>query len=473
LFTFSSVADYHDGLEKGDFTCLESVDYYLARIQQYRHLNAFVSVYADEARAKAQWLDNQRRAGEKPGRLHGVVVGLKDVISYQGHPLHAASKTLENFTAIYSATVVERMLEEGAIIIGHLNCDEFAMGSTNEFSYYGKVLNPRDESRVPGGSSGGSAAAQAAGLCMIALGSDTGGSVRQPADFCGVIGYKPGYGRFSRHGLVAYASSFDQVGIFGNSIADIALVQEVIAGPDEFDGTLIREKLPLFREQPEAKYRIAYLDTALDHPSLDPGIRRSIYGTIESLKELGHSVNPVSFDLVDYLVPAYYVLTTAEASTNLSRYDGIRYGHRSTKATDDLAGFYRNNRSESFGPEVKRRIMLGTFVLSAGYYDAYYAKAQKVRRIVREKLNEIFNSHDVIFLPNSPVKAFSFGEKMNDPVTMYLADIYTVIANLAGIPAISLPLYRSESGLPYGLQVMTAQENELILLQVSSQLMKK
>lgn len=472
MFFFSSVADYHDGLKKNTFSCGEVIEHYLTRIREHQHLNAFVSVYAEEARERARQLDVLRRAGKTPGRLHGVVVGLKDVISYRDHPLRAASMALENFQAVFSATAVERLLAEEAIIIGHLNCDEFAMGSTNEYSIYGSVKNPHDLSRVPGGSSGGSAAAQAAGLCMIALGSDTGGSVRQPADFCGVVGYKPGYGRVSRHGLVAYASSFDQIGIFGACIDDIALVDEIISGPDDFDSTLDEHQPSPFFEAPERKFRFAYFEAALDHPSLEPDIRHSIYETIHSLRANGHDVEAMPFDLLDYLVPAYYVLTTAEASTNLARYDGIRYGHRSSLPARDLHDFYHRNRSEAFGPEVKRRIMLGTFVLSSGYYDAYYTKAQQVRHLVRNKLNAIFNSRDVIILPNSPVKAFPLGEKMSDPLTMYLADIYTVMANLAGIPAISLPLYRSPGGLPYGLQVMADRRNELILHQVSSQLLK-
>ncbi len=473
MFEFSSIEDYQARLRQGHTTCQQAVEHYLSRIRQTTQLNAFIRVYADEAILRARSLDERRKKGIPPGKLHGVVIGIKDVICYKDHPVTAASKSLENFQSVYSATVVERLLEEEAIIIGHLNCDEFAMGSTNEHSYYGKVLNPRDETRVPGGSSGGSAAALAAGLCMIALGSDTGGSVRQPADFCGVIGFKPTYGRISRYGLIAYGSSFDHIGIFANNIPDLALILEITGGPDAFDSTVLQDSPEIFKEPaPGKKFRFGYFDAALEHPSLDPEIKKEILATIKNLRADGHQVNAVQFDLLDYVVPAYYILTTAEASSNLSRYDGVRYGYRTPEKIRNLKEFYKKNRSASFGIEVKRRIMLGTFVLSAGYYDAYYAKAQKVRRIVKEKLNTIFNSHDVILLPNSPVKAFPFGEKMTDPVTMYLADIYTVIANLAGIPAISLPLYGGQGVVPYGIQAMSNAGNELILLQVSSQLME-
>ncbi len=447
-----------------------AVKHFLSRIESKKHLNAFNRVYADEALARAQWLDNEFQSRGVTGKLHGVVVGIKDVICYKDHRVTASSKVLENFVSVYSATVVEKMLNEGAIIIGHLNCDEFAMGSTNEHSYFGKVLNPLDETLVPGGSSGGSAAAQAAGLCMITLGSDTGGSVRQPADFCAVIGFKPGYGRISRYGLIAYASSFDHIGIFANNVPDVSQVLEVISGPDDHDATASTEPMaePLVREQ----FRFAYFPAALDHSSLDPGIRSSIYETLQALKKRGHQVKEVEFELLDHLVPAYYILTTAEASTNLARYDGVRYGYRSPEIVSELDPFYRANRSQAFGVEVQRRILLGSFVLSAGYYDAYYTQAQKVRRMVKEKLKNIFNDHDVIILPNSPVPAYPLGDKIKDPIAMYLADLYTVMANLAGIPAISLPIYRNSGGQSFGIQAMSAPQNEVILLQISNELMK-
>jgi aspartyl-tRNA(Asn)/glutamyl-tRNA(Gln) amidotransferase subunit A len=348
------------------------------------------------------------------------------------------------------------------------------MGSTNENSAYGKVLNAADETRVPGGSSGGSAVAVQAGLSMISLGSDTGGSVRQPADFCGIIGLKPTYGRISRYGLIAYASSFDQVGIFGSTIPDVGRVLEVVAGQDEFDSTVSSKPVENYSNlsTDAKKYRVAYFNEALEHPGNDPEISSSIKKLLEKLKDDGHDVKPVEFDLLDYIVPAYYVLTTAEASSNLSRYDGVKYGHRTGETDADLTEFYKQSRSEGFGKEVKRRIMLGTFVLSAGYYDAYFTRAQKVRNLLTKKIELVFNEFDFIALPTSPDTAFKTGEKINDPIAMYLADIYTVMANLVGIPAISIPLFRHSNGMPFGLQLMSRRFNELPLLRLSNMLMQ-
>jgi len=405
-----------------------------------------------------------------------VIIGIKDVISYKDHPLTAASGILKDFVTIYDATVVKKMLEEEAIIIGHLNCDEFAMGSTNENSAYGPTLNARDNTRVPGGSSGGSAVAVQAGLCMASLGSDTGGSVRQPADFCGILGLKPTYGRVSRYGLIAYASSFDQVGIFARTVADTALILDVIAGEDEFDSTVRREpRTGTFENlsSPDRKYKIAYFKEALEHPGLDPEIRDTLLKRLETLRKAGHTVEAIDFELLDYIVPAYYVLTTAEASSNLARFDGVRYGYR-TKAKDlELTEFYKRTRSEGFGREVKRRILLGTFVLSAGYYDAYFTKAQQVRKLVVDRTNLIFKDFDLIVLPTAPTTAFRLGEKMDDPIAMYLADIYTVYANLTGIPGISLPLFTHTNGMPFGMQAMTSRFNELSLLQFSHLMMQQ
>ena len=450
-------------------TCLQVVQYYLKQIHSTRHLNAFIEVYADEALQRAKLLDEKRLAGQTIGKLHGVVIGIKDVICYKDHKVSASSNILKDFTSIYSATAVERLLSEEAIIIGNLNCDEFAMGSTNENSSYGNVLNALDETRVPGGSSGGSAVAVQAGLCMLSLGSDTGGSVRQPADFCGIIGLKPTYGRISRYGLIAYASSFDQIGIFGNNVPDVAVLLEVMAGADEYDSTVSHREVPAYSSQlpGNKKFRFAYFDEALNHPSLDIEIANSIKNKIEQLKEDGHEVAAIEFDLLDYIVPAYYVLTTAEASSNLSRYDGIKYGHRTAKKDIDLTEFYKLTRSEAFGKEVKRRIMLGTFVLSAGYYDAYFTRAQKVRQLLCDKTAAIFKSYDFIIMPTSPVTAFKAGEKMDDPIAMYLADIYTVMANLVGCPAISIPLFKHSNGMPFGLQVMANRFDEVSLLQIS------
>ncbi len=475
MFDFSSIEQYHAQLQEGNITCLQAVEYYLQRISATKHLNAFIEIYADEALQKAKELDKKRKAGNTVGKLHGVVVALKDVICYKGHKVSASSNILKNFMAVYSATAVEKLLAEDAIIIGSCNCDEFAMGSSNENSAYGNVLNAMDETRVPGGSSGGSAVAVQAGLCMVSLGSDTGGSVRQPADFCGIIGLKPTYGRISRYGLIAFASSFDQIGIFGKNISDVAGMLEVMAGSDEFDSTVSQQTVPSYSAnlRTDKKFRFAYFDDALNHPGLDPEIASSIKKLIGQLINDGHTVRPAGFDLLDYLVPAYYILTTAEASSNLSRYDGIRFGNRVKGSDLELTKFYKQTRSAGFGKEVKRRIMLGTFVLSTGYYDAYFTRAQKVRKLLSDKIQLIFRDFDFILLPTSPFTAFKAGEKMNDPIAMYLADIYTVMANLAGIPAISLPLFTHSNGLPFGLQVMANRYDELSLLQVSNLLLGK
>ena len=473
MFGFSSIQAYHSSLKDGTVTCVQAVQHYLQQIQTYQHLNAFISVYADEALAAAATLDEQRANGVPLGKLHGVVVGVKDVIAYKDHPLSASSRILKGFTSVYSATAVERLIAHGAIIIGDLNCDEFAMGSTNENSAYGNVLNALDETRIPGGSSGGSAVAVQAGLCMISLGSDTGGSVRQPADLCGIVGLKPTYGRISRYGLIAYASSFDQIGIFAVNVPDLAVALEVMAGTDGFDATVSNEPVDDYAGLLEdgKKYRFAYFNEALDHPSLDAEIAGAVKKQISVLQAAGHAVSAVSFDLLDHIVPAYYVLTTAEASSNLSRFDGVRYGHRTENKDLDINDLYRETRSRGFGREVKRRIMLGTFVLSAGYYDAYFTRAQKVRKLLFDRTQLIFKDFDFILLPTTPAPAFRIGEKMDDPIAMYLADIYTVMANLVGIPAISLPLFKHTNGMPFGLQVLANRFKELDLLRISNQLM--
>jgi aspartyl-tRNA(Asn)/glutamyl-tRNA(Gln) amidotransferase subunit A len=451
------------------------VEFYLQQIEAKKHLNAYVDVYAEEALQKAKELDEKRKSGEPLKKLHGVVIGIKDVICYKGHKVTAASHILEGFTATYNATAVERLLAEDAIIIGSLNCDEFAMGSSNENSFYGKTLNAIDESRVPGGSSGGSAVAVQADLCMVSLGSDTGGSVRQPADFCGIVGLKPTYGRISRYGLIAYASSFDQIGIFGKNVPDIALTLEIMAGADDFDSTVAQEKVESYSSmvQESKPLRIAYFKDAIDHPSLDAEMASALKGYLNGLSEKGHQVAGIDFDFLEYIVPTYYVLTTAEASSNLSRFDGVRYGYRVNDENIDLTSFYSQSRSQGFGKEVKRRIMLGTFVLSAGYFDAYFTQAQKVRKQLYDQTQLIFRDFDVIILPTVPSPAFKLGEKSGDPTAMYLADIYTVYANLVGIPAISLPVFTHSNGMPFGIQAMTNQFCELSLLQFSHQVMQQ
>jgi len=475
LVKFESIAQYHTELLNGSCTCVSSVQHFLFQIESKKHLNAFVEVYQQEALDRAAMLDADRKKAGITGKLHGVVIALKDVICYQDHIVTASSRILSGFTSLYSATAVKKLLEEGAIIIGNTNCDEFAMGSTNENSCYGRVLNAIDETRVPGGSSGGSAVAVQAGLCMVSLGSDTGGSVRQPADFCGIVGLKPTYGTISRFGLIAYASSFDQIGIFANNVPDIAVVLDVVSGPDEYDSTAAQDKLSIKSSDladANKPLRIAYFEEALTSGALDPEIRDSLLSLIERLKQDGNVVEPVSFSFLDYIVPAYYVLTTAEASSNLSRFDGIKYGFRDVDKNHDLTDLYKKTRSAGFGREVKRRIMLGTFVLSAGYFDAYFTKAQQVRQLLIDKTDMVFNEFDVLLLPTTPTTAFPAGDKNDDPIAMYLADIFTVFSNLTGIPGISLPLFWHSNGLPFGVQAMTNRFCELSLLQLSHQWMQ-
>jgi aspartyl-tRNA(Asn)/glutamyl-tRNA(Gln) amidotransferase subunit A len=469
LFSFSSFEQYHADLRNGDVSCVQAVQHYLTSIDQNQHLNCFLEVYAEEALQRASELD----AMPITGRLHGILIGIKDNLCYKGHKASASSKILNNFTSLYSATAVNRLVQEGAIIIGRLNCDEFGMGSSNENSAFGPVLNPNDLSRVAGGSSGGSAAAVKAGLCMASLGSDTGGSVRLPADFCGVVGLKPSYGRVSRYGLIAYGSSFDQIGVLAKSVEDTARVLEVIAGPDEFDSTAEQSSLEPIHLESQQKFRIAYFPEWIEHSSIDSEISQQLKSYLERLKSEGHTVEPVSFSLTDFIVPTYYILTTAEASSNLSRYDGARFGYQSAKTAENLYSFYQHNRTEGFGKEVKRRVMLGTFVLSTGYYDAYYIKAQQARQLLRQQTQLIFKDFDFILAPNSPTVAYKLGEKNKDPLAMYIGDIFTVFANLTGVPAVSLPVFKHSSNLPFGLQVLSSPQNEVPLLRFSHQLMQQ
>jgi len=444
--------------------------YYLDRIKKFSHLNAFLEVYEEEVLAQARDLQNNWET-RKHEPLSGMFIALKDMISYKDHALSASSKILGGFNALYNATVTDRLVKAGAIIIGRLNCDEFAMGGSNETSIYGPVKNFQDEARVSGGSSGGSAVAVQADLCLATLGTDTGGSIRQPASFCGVYGVKPTYGRVSRYGVVAFASSFDQVGPITQSLEDSALLLKVIAGKDEKDATTSKHSVPdftRFKKQEDPK-RIAYIEETLNSPGLDPEVRERMLGLIEKLKDLGHTVVPVSFPLLEYVVPTYYILTTAEASSNLSRYDGVHFGYRSPSA-HDLESTYKLSRSEGFGREVKRRILLGTFVLSAGYYDAYYSKAQKVRRLIQNQTLDILKDHDFILTPTTPSVAFKIGEKLNDPIVMYLEDIFTVQASLTGFPAISLPLFRNSQGLPFGTQLLSGPFKEEDLFSFSKYL---
>jgi aspartyl-tRNA(Asn)/glutamyl-tRNA(Gln) amidotransferase subunit A len=428
-------------LHEGKTTCLQLVDHYLQQIEKSENLNIYVEVFEDEAMHRARELDKKyRKNPDSVGRLFGAIVSLKDVICYADHEVTAGSLILKGFRSVFSATAVERILAEDAIIIGRTNCDQFAMGSDNTNTIYGAVRNAADAERVAGGSSGGAAVSVQADTCLVALGSDTGGSVRQPADFCEVIGMKPTYGRISRHGLLAYGSSFDQIGTLSHSVEDAALFLEIMAGHDDFDSTASQSAVDKYVEKLDdsnKKYKIAYFDKALNTNGLDADIRKMNVKMLDILRGAGHTVEAVDFEYLDYVVPAYYVLTTAEASSNLSRFDGVRYGYRAENV-GTLEETYRKSRTEGFSDEVKRRIILGAFVLSSGYYDAYYTKAQKARRLVAERLAAIFEDYDFIIMPVSPVKPWKIGEKSDDPVAMYLADIYTVLANLAGIPAIAL-----------------------------------
>jgi aspartyl-tRNA(Asn)/glutamyl-tRNA(Gln) amidotransferase subunit A len=475
MVLFTDIKQYHYDLKNNNTNCVDTVQYYLQQIGKNKELNAFTEVYANEAIQRAGHLDEKRSTGEPLKKLHGVVIAIKDVICYKGHSVTAASKILGGFKSLYTATAVQRLLDEDAIIIGSCNCDEFAMGSSNENSVYGSVLNALDHTKVPGGSSGGSAVAVQAGLCMVSLGTDTGGSVRQPADFCGILGLKPTYGTISRYGLIAYASSFDQIGIFGKTIDDISLLLEIMSGADDYDSTALQETSKKNTPSSAGKttYRVAYFKEALHHPSLDKEIKENILFLIDTLRSNGHTVKEIDFDLLDYVVPAYYVLTTAEASSNLSRYDGIRFGYQTKTDVKDLTDFYKQTRSEAFGKEVKRRIMLGTFVLSSGYYDEYFSKAQQVRRLLTDKTDAIFSEYDAVIMPTSPTTAFTIGDKTSDPIAMYLADIFTVFANLTGIPGISVPLFKHSNGMPFGMQVMTKKADELTLLQIADLLMKE
>jgi aspartyl-tRNA(Asn)/glutamyl-tRNA(Gln) amidotransferase subunit A len=452
------------------FTCEKITQDYIDSIRDNDEYNAFLEVFEQSAILKAKEIDSKLKNNQKLGKLFGLIIGIKDNIVYKNHRSTAASKILQNYISPFSATVVEKLLAEDAIIIGRLNCDEFAMGGSNENSAFGPVKNPHDVSCVSGGSSGGSAAAVAAGLCLAALGSDTGGSIRQPAAFCGNVGFKPTYGRVSRWGLIAYASSFDQIGPITNNIKDAIDIYETIAGSDNFDATTSHKKLETTSLSEEKKYKIGYYGNAIHHQNIDSEVRDACLNMIEILKNNGHTVDNINFDELEYIVPTYYVLTTAEASSNLSRFDGIKYGFHAKEA-QNLEETYTLSRTQGFGKEVQRRIMSGTFVLSAGYYDAYYAKAQKVRRIVSEKTKHIFEKYDFILCPTAPTTAYKINE-IQDPIASFLGDIFTVQANIVGIPAISLPLYKSSKNMPIGIQFMAARFEDSKLLSFSNQIFK-
>lgn len=440
----------------GKVKAADLVSGYLERIAARNpEINAYLSVASESAMRTAEDLDAAARRGDPLGPLAGVAVGIKDVITIEGMTATAGSRILEGYTPPYTATAVRRLKAAGAVILGKLNCDEFAMGSSNENSAYGAVRNPAAPDRVPGGSSGGSAAAVAADIAAATLGTDTGGSIRQPASFCGVVGVLPTYGRVSRYGLIAFASSLDRIGPFARTVEDAATVLGVIAGHDPLDATSSERPVPDYvaeSKQPVEGLRVG-VPAEYFAEGLDAEVKAAVERAIESLRAQGCTITPVSLPHTRYAVPTYYVLATAEASANLERYDGVRYGYRAPGAKT-LSDMYRETRDSGFGREVKRRILLGTYVLSAGYYDAYYRKGQQVRRVLTEDFLKAFEKVDVIVTPTAPTPAFRLGEKTDDPVSMYLADIYTVTASLAGICGVSVPCGVSREGLPIGAQVL-------------------
>ncbi|HKD86408.1 MAG TPA: Asp-tRNA(Asn)/Glu-tRNA(Gln) amidotransferase subunit GatA [Terriglobales bacterium] len=431
-------------------------------------IGAYLTLSKDRAYRQAARIEALADKGDDLPPLAGVPIAIKDVFTTKDVRTTAGSKILSEFVAPYDATVVSRLEEAGAIILGKTNCDEFAMGSSNENSGFFPVHNPRDLSRVPGGSSGGSAAAVAAGTAVASLGSDTGGSIRQPAAFCGVVGLMPTYGRVSRYGLIAFASSLDHPGPFGKSVLDTALMLQAIAGRDPRDSTTADVPVPNYREQvgePISGMKVGVPGEYFEE-GLDPEVREAVEIGLQEMKIAGAEIVPVSLPHTAYAIPTYYVVATAEASSNLARYDGVRYGLRSKEAKT-LSEMYRRTRDAGFGAEVKRRIMLGTYVLSAGYYDAYYLKAQRVRSLLARDFDEAFSKVDVIVTPTTPTAAFKLGEKTDDPLAMYLADIFTVTADLVGIPGISIPCGKSKDGLPIGMQILGKHFDESTLLRVA------
>ena len=442
--------------------CFERID------AEDKTIRAFLALNREGALKRAAEIDASAANGEPLPTLAGVPIGIKDVLTQDGLPATAGSKILEGYRPPYTATAVHRLIDAGAVLLGKLNCDEFAMGSSNENSAYGPVRNPHAIDRVPGGSSGGSAAAVAAGMAVASLGTDTGGSIRQPASFCGVVGVLPTYGRVSRYGLIAFASSLDRIGPFAATVRDAATVLGVIAGYDPCDATSSTEPVPNYTAGIDASVRGMRLGVPAEYfgEGLDPEVRRAIEASIEQLRAAGAEIKPISLPHTRYAVPTYYVIATAEASANLARFDGVRYGYRAPGAST-LSAMYRCSRDGGFGPEVKRRIMLGTYVLSAGYYDAYYKKAQQVRRLLTNDFLTAFREVDAILTPTAPTPAFKLGEKVDDPLSMYLADIYTVTASLAGICGISVPCGESRDGLPIGMQILGKHFDEATAFRVA------
>ncbi|MGB9236612.1 MAG: Asp-tRNA(Asn)/Glu-tRNA(Gln) amidotransferase subunit GatA [Terriglobales bacterium] len=487
---WQSIDHIRTSIAEQQTTAAALADEFYARIKKDDpEIGAFLTLSEDRARAQCERIDKLVAEGQPLPPLAGVPIAIKDVMVTRGVRTTAGSKILDNFIPPYDCTAVARLEAAGAVVLGKLNCDEFAMGSSNENSAYRPVRNPRDKTRVPGGSSGGSAAAVAAGMAVATLGSDTGGSIRQPASFCGVVGLKPTYGRVSRYGLIAFASSLDHIGPFANTVKDAALVLQTIAGRDPMDSTSADTPVPDYVAELEkpldeglsscgAGAHAREKRAASDEPirigvpkeyfssGLDAEVRAAVEAAIQKLASLGCEIVPVSLPHTEYAIPAYYIVATAEASANLARFDGVRYGFRA-RGAKTLAEMYRQTRDAGFGMEVKRRIMLGTYALSAGYYDAYYLKAQKVRTLLTRDFDEAFKKVDVIAAPTAPTPAFKLGEKVDDPLAMYLADIYTVTANLAGIPGISVPCGLTREGLPIGLQIFGQHLDEATVLRVA------
>jgi aspartyl-tRNA(Asn)/glutamyl-tRNA(Gln) amidotransferase subunit A len=455
-------------VQQREITAMALAEAHYARIEKEDgQIGAFLTLSKERALEQADRMDRMVADGKTLPPLGGVPVGIKDVMSTRGLRSTAGSKILENYIPPYDCTAVAR-LETGAVVLGKMNCDEFAMGSSNENSAYGPVRNPRDLSRVPGGSSGGSAAAVAADMAVATLGSDTGGSIRQPASFCGVVGLMPTYGRVSRYGLIAFASSLDHIGPLTKTVKDAATVLRTIAGRDPMDSTSADVPVPDYVAELDKPVRGMKIGVAKEYfgEGLDDEVRQAVEAAIDKLKGLGCEIVPVSLPHTPYAIPTYYLIATAEASSNLARYDGVRYSHRA-RGAKTLSEMYRRSRDEGFGAEVKRRIMLGTYALSAGYYDAYYLKAQKVRTLLTRDFDEAFRKVDAIVTPTSPTAAFRLGEKSNDPLAMYLADIYTVTADLAGIPGISVPCGETKEKLPIGLQILGKHFDEASILRVA------
>jgi len=450
-------------------TALALAEAHYARIQKEDgQIGAYLTLSKERALEQADRIDRMAAEGTTLPSLGGVPVGIKDVMSTRGVRTTAGSKILGQYIPPYDCTAVQRLESAGAVVLGKMNCDEFAMGSSNENSAYHPVRNPRDLTRVPGGSSGGSAAAVAADMAVFTLGSDTGGSIRQPASFCGVVGLMPTYGRVSRYGLIAFASSLDHIGPLTKTVKDAAIVLRTIAGRDPMDSTSADVPVPDYEAELDKPVRGLKLGVAKEYlgDGLDEEVRQAVVSAIDRLKELGCEIVPVSLPHTPYAIPTYYVIATAEASANLARFDGVRYGHRA-RGVKTLSEMYRRSRDEGFGAEVKRRIMLGTYALSAGYYDAYYLKAQKVRTLLTQDFDEAFRKVDAILTPTSPTAAFRLGEKSNDPLAMYLADIYTVTADLAGIPGVSVPCGETREKLPIGLQILGKHFDESTILRVA------